>query len=49
MALNKKANSAIDSIGQLIDDYNRSHAVLKQIHSLIGNYLKDNRPEPFEG
>jgi len=45
IALNKKANTAIDSISQLIEDYNKSHGVLKQIHGLITAYLKDNRPE----
>jgi len=48
IALNKKANTAIDSISQLIEDYNKSHTVLKEIHRLISGYLKDNRPETLE-
>jgi len=41
--MNAKANSAVDSISQLLDDYNRSNQMLKQIHIEIGNYLRDNQ------
>jgi len=47
--LSKKADSAIDSLSQLIEDHNRSHAAIKQIAAICNNYLKANASETIEG
>jgi len=41
--MNAKANTAIDSISKLLDDYNRANQMLKVIHAQIGEFLNDNQ------
>lgn len=42
--MNVKANKAVDSIAQLLEDYNASLRMLAMIQAQIADFLQDNQP-----
>jgi len=43
--MNYKANNAMNSIAQLMQDYDNANQMLKVIYGMIGDYLKANQGE----